>query len=75
MQEATKKGGLAIRPTAPESVQKLQTTLYAEGKDSSGFRSYALTVEVFRKDVPVLEFDRDAPDTILDATLTRDRTR
>jgi RNA-directed DNA polymerase len=50
-QEVTKREGLAVSLTTPESVQKLQAALHAKAKESPDFRFYALYDKVYRKDV------------------------
>jgi RNA-directed DNA polymerase len=47
----TKREGLAVSLTTPESVQKLQAALHAKAKESPDFRFYALYDKVYRKDV------------------------
>ena len=39
------------RLTAPQSVQRLQTTLHAKAKEAPGFRFYSLCDKVWRADV------------------------
>ena len=56
-QEATKREGLVMNLTTPESVQKLQTALHDKAKESPNFRFYALYDKVYRKDVLAFAYE------------------
>ena len=51
MQDEGRHRGLVMSLQAPESVQRLQTALYAKAKEMSDFRFYALYDKVYREDV------------------------
>src|SRR5947209_4030107 len=56
-QEATKKEGLTMSLSTPESVQKLQTALHDKAKEAPNFRFYALYDKVYRKDVLAFAYE------------------